>query len=83
MFNGYTNTLSVFLKESGQSPDSTLPRDYLAKEFGLTDGSPPTSNEGVQIPLMYTIIEGYGQVQKLQQTLAPLVRLHEENIVKR
>ena len=87
-FNGYENTLSVFLSETGQPPEPALDRAFLKRELGVDEFLPPRaastarsdageSNLGEagigDVPLVYSLVAGYVKAKEMQRTLAPLV----------
>jgi len=51
-FNGYMHTLSVFLPESGQPKEISIPRGLLASEVNVQ----PVSAEDKDIPLLYSMV---------------------------
>lgn len=63
-FNGYTNTLSVFLPEARVSRQPTLERVFLQSELGLRAEDPQASR--TSLPLLY------GAVSKLRRSKAAL-----------
>eukprot|EP00750_Incisomonas_marina_P001628 INCI1138.1.p1 GENE.INCI1138.1~~INCI1138.1.p1 ORF type:complete len:205 (-),score=31.47 INCI1138.1:33-647(-) len=67
-FNGYTNTLSVFLPEARVSRQPILERVFLQSELGLRVEDPQASR--TSLPLLY------GAVSKLRRSKAALSGIH-------
>eukprot|EP00798_Chlamydomonas_sp_ICE-L_P005240 gene5240-18471_t len=69
IFNGYRETLSVFLPETGQPLSRPFERSFLAEHLNLIEG--PNSK---QLPLLYNL------VASAQAPLKPSRRLKDDNL---
>ncbi len=79
-FNGYSQTLSVFLTETGQPETSVIDREDLSHELGVSERLIPNisphsaADPAMPVPLVYSLIASYGKVCEMQQKLEPLLR---------
>ena len=74
-FNGYTNSLSVFLHETGQ-PEEPMNRDFLAHSLEVVPHK--------QIPILYTLTTPQSKTQSderpKQQKISPIKQTQQQPI---
>jgi len=70
-FNGYTNTLSVFVPEARQSQKPQLERVFLQSELGLDTLDPASAS--ASLPLLYSAVSKLRRSTSSMSASTPLV----------